>query len=364
MIVLILKQLQNTLATLSGLLTRILSNSLDHTTFLVVDKQVDESQLPKQCVRLYGHPDPDVHPSENALVVPSARSFAVVDRYADMLQAASSILRSRFAFGGQAPIAPDVVLVNEFRVKEFCQAIAEKSSSYFAQQVEMNGGFDHAAAAKARAARTLSLDLDKAGADVLISGSNGTVVRVNDRKSSLLLKKINEPLLVIHPVSSLDDAIDYVNSTSAEPLTSLSAFGNPEVGKYLSQFIAAHVCCINDIPVELLVAPLTPLGFATQLEGPYRREMFSKPYPRYVQFGAQNEKLTRILDTNDTKEAAKLGKQARTTNTDVKRPAGHAVGFFEQGLLFGASIGSTAIVLSSVMMWKYGIPALKSKIWR
>ena len=65
-----------------------------------------------------------------------------------MQHAASSILRARFAFGGQAPIAPDLVLVNEYRLKELLNAIAGQSGRYFAQQLEMNGSSDHATAAK------------------------------------------------------------------------------------------------------------------------------------------------------------------------------------------------------------------------
>ena len=279
-----------------------------------------------------------------------------------MQQAASSILRARFAFGGQAPVAPDLVLVNEYLVKEFCNAIAEKTSKYFAQQLEMNGSSEHSAAAKARAARTSSNELDKAGAETILSGSRGTVVRVNDRRSSILTKDINEPLLIIHPITSMDDAIDFINSTTDEPLAALHTFGSPEVGKYASQFINAHLCCINEIPVELLVAPLTPIGFATQVSGPYRKEMFSMAKPEYIQFDARSAKLAALIDKNDHDEAVKLRKQAQNKDTKVKQPAGHAVGYFEQGLMVGAGVALTTIISSSVILFKYGIPAVRRRI--
>ena len=276
-----------------------------------------------------------------------------------MQHAASSILRARFAFGGQAPIAPDLVLVNEYRVKELFNAIAEKSGRYFAQQLEMNGSVDHALAAKVRAARTSSLELDKAGAETILSGSRGTVVRVNDRNSSILRKHVTEPLLVIHPVTSIDDAIDFINSTTDDPLAALHTFGSPEVGKYASHFINSQLCCVNDIPVELLAAPLTPIGFATQISGPYRKEMFSMAKPEYIEFGARNAKLAAVLDKNDRDEAAKLRKQAQKIDTKVKQPAGHGVGYFEQGLLVGASVALTMIISSSVLLFRYGIPAVR-----
>ena len=281
-----------------------------------------------------------------------------------MEQAASSILRARFSFGGQSPIAPDLVLVHEYRVKEFCNAIADKTSRYFAQHLEMSGSSEHSAAAKARVARSSSLELDKAGAETLLSGSRGTVVRVNNRKSLILTKTINEPLLIIHPITSIDDAIDFVNSTTEEPLAALHTFGSPEVGKYASQFIHAHLCCVNDIPVELLVAPLTPIGFATQLSGPYRKEMFSNAKPEFIQFGEKSARLATILDKNDHMEAMKMRKQAQNLDMKVKQPAGKAVGYFEQGLLVGGSVALMTIVSSLVVVGRYGVPAITRRLGR
>ena len=316
----------------------------------------------KHCIRLYSSPDGSIAPSQRVLAVPTTRSVAVVDRYADMSAAATSLLRARFAFGGQAPIAPQMVLVNEYRMKDLCTAIAGQASRYFAQQLEMTEDPGHSGATEARATRTSSRELDQAGAETIISGSKGNVVIVNDRKSSVLKKHINEPLLVLHSVTSMDDAIDFINTKTEEPLAALLVFGSPEVGKYASQFIDSHLCCVNDVPVELLVAPLTPVGFATQLGKPYRTKMFSIPKPQLIQFGKRSAKLAAMLDNNDGKEAVKLRKQAQGTDTKVKHPAGHAVGFFEQGLMLGVSVALTTIVSSAVVLFKYGIPAIRRGI--
>jgi Aldehyde dehydrogenase family len=348
-----------TLSTTSDLLKRTLSNALDRDTFAVADKQIDAAKLSDRCIRLAGSPNAEATPFGGILTVPATRSIAIVDRYADMQQAASAILRARFSFGGQSPIAPQLVLVNEFRVKEFCNAIAGKTSQYFASQLEMNGGFDHSSAAKARATRTSAHELDQAGAETVISGSRGSVVRVNERKSSLLKKHINEPLLVIHPVTSLDDAIDFANDLSNDkPLAALHVFGSPDVGKYTSQFIHAHVSCINNIPVELLVAPLTPIGFPTQLSTPYRKEMFSIPSPKYIQFDEKSTRIAAVIDSNDVSEAAKLRKQAQMSNTKVKQPPGYALGHFEQGFFVGLSVLFSSIAVGSIVLWKYGVPAV------
>ena len=256
-------------------------------------------------------------------------------------------------------MAPQMVLINEYRMKDFCNAIASQASRFFAQQLEMNGDPGHGAAIEAKVARTLSRELDQAGAETIISGSKGSVVRVKDRKSSVLKKQVNEPLLVLHSVSSMDDAIDFINSATEEPLAALLVYGSPDVGKYASQFINSHLCCVNDVPVELLVAPLTPIGFATQPGKPYRKEMFSVPKPQLIQFGERNSKLAAMLDNNDEQEAVKLRKQAQSTDTEVKQPAGHAIGFFEQGLMLGASVALTTVVSSAVVLFRYGIPAVR-----
>ena len=57
-----------------------------------------------------------------------------------------------------------------------------------------------------------------------------------------------------------------------------------------------------------------------------------------------------MLDKNDEKEAVKLRKQAQSVDTEVKQPAGHAIGFFEQGLMLGASVALTTIVSSAVVV--------------
>ncbi|TIA20521.1 aldehyde dehydrogenase PutA [Aureobasidium pullulans] len=79
----------------------------------------------------------------------SARVVALVDRSSDIVSAASSIVQARTAFGGNSVYAPDIVLVNEFAMKEFVQAakialsisIEEtKGQDITASQVSFGGG--------------------------------------------------------------------------------------------------------------------------------------------------------------------------------------------------------------------------------
>ena len=356
-------QLPKTLSATSDVLRKTLSSALDHDTFTIVDKSIDQSKLSRKTVRLQGSPNADTSPSLEALTVPSTRSIAIVDRYADFQKTAKAIIRARFAFEGKSPIAPHLVLVNEFRVKEFCNAIAENTSRYFASQIEGNSASDSSLAARSRAIRASANELDKAGAETILSGSRGVVVRINDRASPLLRKHVNEPLLIIHAVRSLDDAMDLANSTSGdEPLAALHFFGSPDVGKYVSQFVHSHLTCINDIPVELVVAPLTPMGFATQLGKPYRKEMFTTAKPQYIEFGKREQQLSTLIESNNETEAIKLRNQAQAIKVQMKQPAGHLLGHFEQGLLVGASLALVTIVTGVTLLVKQGIPLVRR--WR
>jgi acyl-CoA reductase-like NAD-dependent aldehyde dehydrogenase len=72
------------------------------------------------------------------------------------------------------------------------------------------------------------------------------------RSASLLKNKISEPVLLVHAVKSLDDAIDFINNDGGSELLAAYHFGGNAQGKYLSQFVASQVSYINHIPAELL----------------------------------------------------------------------------------------------------------------
>jgi acyl-CoA reductase-like NAD-dependent aldehyde dehydrogenase len=72
-----------------------------------------------------------------------------------------------------------------------------------------------------------------------------------ERNSKILGKKLSVPILAIHPITSLDDAIDFANNTN-HPLLASYIFADPPAAKYLNQFIDAHLSLVNHIPVDLL----------------------------------------------------------------------------------------------------------------
>jgi acyl-CoA reductase-like NAD-dependent aldehyde dehydrogenase len=157
----------------------------------------------------------------------SARVVALVDRSSDVASAARSIVHARIAFRGQSPYAPDIALVNEFTMEEFIQA-AKVALSEFVQETKeqeitalQSSGEDVESAPPEK-------ELRDSGADVVMRGELGTIAIVEkryevhchlsvsrthqlNRSSSLLQKKIYGACLIVHPIRSLDDGIDFAN---------------------------------------------------------------------------------------------------------------------------------------------------------
>lgn len=80
---------------------------------------------------------------------------------------------------------------------------------------------------------------------------NDPKLTIERRSTSLLKNKISEPVLLVHSVKSLDDAIDFINNNGNELLAAYH-FGENAQCKYLSQFVSSQVSYVNHIPAELL----------------------------------------------------------------------------------------------------------------
>ena len=101
----------------------------------------------------------------------------MVDRTADFSQAAKHLIRARFSFKGESPYAPDVVLVNEFCMKDFCNAALQEASRWFSSQVEMNG----LKKSSRDSENTIQKNITEEDAVVLVYGAGGSVVQVEHR---------------------------------------------------------------------------------------------------------------------------------------------------------------------------------------
>ncbi|GKZ29206.1 hypothetical protein AbraIFM66950_003645 [Aspergillus brasiliensis] len=352
----ILELTKNTMA-LPGVFKKILPQTLDADTFAISEERPDTAFLNR--THIIAQSD-SISPSNNSLSSPSsARTVAIVDRTANVSAAAEALVSARFAFGGRSTYSPDVVLVQEFAMKEFVEAIIQRSSKYLAGQ---NGDARQAAVNPRRTssgASFLDAAFKDASARVIVSGSEWGVVEVHDRKSPLLQKKVSEKVLVLHPVTSLDDAIDF--STSMGTLAATYAFSTPAAAKYLTQFIDSYTSWINHVPIDMLIGPAYPINQPPSRETRYSTPSLQVPRPQFVS-ETSNTALVREIVTSYASKSNDALREALVPLPAIGQHNGFAVGFFEQGIITGGLITLFTFVASISTMGIYGYAAVKK--WR
>jgi acyl-CoA reductase-like NAD-dependent aldehyde dehydrogenase len=144
---------------------------------------------------------------------PSLPTVAIVDRSADLDQAAQALVRARFSFGGRSPYSPDIVLVNEFTKRDFLTALvratiavgdAIEGRRLGQEKLTSRGDGVDAIIQRLWAGSRNSLR-------VVTESACGAVVDVQDRSPELITRKLTGPVLVVHSIKSLDDAIDFLS---------------------------------------------------------------------------------------------------------------------------------------------------------
>lgn len=111
-------KLSNSLQALPALIKKLLESSLDPRTIAFVSTPATDEDLGAQHMRLH---------QDNHL---PGKVVAVVDRTANINQAAEALVAARFSFGGRSPYAPDLVLVNEYIKEAFLMALVQASVSF------------------------------------------------------------------------------------------------------------------------------------------------------------------------------------------------------------------------------------------
>ncbi|KAJ5756979.1 uncharacterized protein N7511_007161 [Penicillium nucicola] len=324
----IVLELLQTTSALPVLLRKILSEALDHDTFAITTQRPDSSFLNKALIV----DQTGESSTSSGLVSPATgRTVAIVDRTANIAEAAQALVAARFALGGRSPYSPDLVLVHEFAMKPFVEAVIQHASKYLAGE---NG---EARSLSRKSGLLDSIQKDRR-ARVLVSGSNWGVVEVQDRKSPLLQKKIAEKVLLVHPFSSLDDAID---TNCNQTLAATYAFAAPSSAKYLTQFIDAHVSWVNHIPSHMLIGPAIPMNTIPSSETRYAKSQFELPRPQLI---VPAPSSVQIILGNDTAKADTLWREAIAPLASTKQKPGFKIGFFEQGIITGGLITLASLV--------------------
>ncbi|KAL9088939.1 MAG: hypothetical protein Q9165_005996 [Trypethelium subeluteriae] len=132
----VLLELPQTLSSLDSVLKNTLSKVLDQDTFVIANDEVKDQQLLDECLVVDQAGSYTGNSKLDLLSQPSAQTLAVVDRTADIQKAAKAIVAARFTYGGRSPYSPDIVLVNEFKKKDFFEACVRYTSQYVPAQAQ------------------------------------------------------------------------------------------------------------------------------------------------------------------------------------------------------------------------------------
>lgn len=310
---------------LTSILRQVLQHALLSETFAIASSPVRDAAILDSAI-IVDQNSNELWPKANQLASPSqSRAVAIVDRTADAKLAARELVAARFSFGGSGPYAPDLVLVNEFVKQDFLDAVVDESrklGSSTSPTAEANVK-SSVAGEKIQALKKIDSALH-----IIVQEAKTTVVELTTRRSEMLETKIEAPVLTVHAVKSLDDAIDFTGSANSGPALAAYHFGNAQVGKYLAQFVDARVSLVNHIPRAILVGPAHPAGHFSDPVVRYTADMFSFARPAFIQAATISSHLAAALSSPSTSGAQRFLDQALSPLVAMKRKPGGGVGMY------------------------------------
>jgi hypothetical protein len=321
-------QLENNLRSLNRVLRETLKSALHPDTFAIASSPIRDTTILNAAIHIDQNSNEN-SPKANHLASPShSKTYAVVDRTADVKTAARELVASRFAFGGSSPYAPDVVLVNEFVKQDFLQAVAEESRKLTSGAKAFGDEKDKSSGASRTTGAIEVLKKADSKIQIISQEARTAVVELVTRRSEMLETKTSAPVLIIHAIKSLDDAIDFIGSADSAPALAAYHFGNPQVGKYLAQFVDARVSFVNHIPRELLVGPAHPTAHAVDLSTRYSVDMFTLARPAFIQPTTSSAEIAAVMASANGSAAQKFLEKALSPLAEMKRKAGGGVGMY------------------------------------
>ncbi|KAM5347517.1 hypothetical protein ACJ41O_010522 [Fusarium nematophilum] len=317
-----------------ALLRRILPSVLDRNTFAIASSPVTNSELLAQALIVkqsseYHSPSPKQLSS-----FPQTRTVAIIDRSADVHAAASQIVGARFGLGGRSPYAPDCVLVNEFVKRAFLHALTDECIKFSERAVRETGE------KKQQAGRHSSLNRvrDKLEAfgrsdlelHVVTQDRNFAVVDVLERDLDAIGAKTCDPVIIVHAVRSLDDAIALVELLGDHPCLAAYHFASPHATKYLAHAVNAQATFVNNIPKTLLVGPAFPAFRDFDRTSRYPPSLFTIGRPSYVSSSPSDRLIDPVLLSPSETALQQILAAASVPLKAQKRSQGGQLGFFDQ----------------------------------
>ena len=342
----------NSLRAIPSLLRRLLPTALSSDTFAIASSPIKDEEFLGKAIIVDQNGSDVRWPKMNQLIsLPNSPVVAVVDRTANVQNAAKEVVSARFAFGATSPYAPDVVLVNEFAKKGFLQAVLSECVN-LSSGIELDGKIGRSHTSSRVGERLKLLQQTHKDVRVVVQESSFAVADLPTRLEELPKAKNTDPVLVVCSTRSLDDAIDLLVQSSSAPYLAAYHFSNLASAKYLSQFVDARASFINHIPRELLVGPTFPVERPFKLAERYAISLFEVPRPILVNSSIESAVLSVALDSPNNTSAQQLWKAAGAPLAVMNRSKGGAIGFFEQGFLVNAGlILASTVAISSTGAW-------------
>ena len=160
------------------MLRKILPDALDCDTFAVVETRPSDGFLHDTLVVTHQSMD-NVSLDGSHVASPNDwTTAAIVDRTASIEAAATDLVLARFAFNGQSPYSPDIILVNELYVGRLLEAIIKHTAKCLgkAPKEPSSSTLNHG-----RAPSLLDDITAEDHAQIVVSGTGWGVVHVHNR---------------------------------------------------------------------------------------------------------------------------------------------------------------------------------------
>ncbi|KAF7925153.1 uncharacterized protein EAE98_007241 [Botrytis deweyae] len=355
-------ELGDTTSKVDSILKELLPQALNNDTFYISPRNLQDSSILESALLVDQASDSSTSNINQLISKSSNRTVAVVDRTADIESAAKSIVTARFSFQGTSAYSPDLVIVNEFVKSDFIEACTRHASKFFSSNSSTQSRQNDGISATKKALR----DAENKKQISTFGSNNFVLVDVVDRASTITEMKISGCNLLIMGTTSLVDAI--MTQKSKSPLLALYIFSDLSTAKFLAQHFNASTSYVNHIPLHLLVGPAAP---STPLPIPafhkYSVEMFSSPCPQYTALPPEDFLLIDKVLAGGS-EGHELLKKTREGAVkalpETGQAPGHAIGFFEQGILLGGGLFLSVVVPTlGYVSWVGGRSAWGT-IWR
>ncbi|KAF1816421.1 hypothetical protein P152DRAFT_428480 [Eremomyces bilateralis CBS 781.70] len=354
--------LENTMRAVPTLLRTMLPPALDSDIFSIARTKVADPDVLSKCTQVLQNGIDAVSTVFHLVSQPNGLVVAVVDRTADITQAAQALVMARFAYGSASPYAPGLVLVHETVKKQFLLETMKHSIRMLPEH-SLASGKQRNQFSNGDPAGNLHSGQDKDGVRIIFPSSAAAIVEVENRDSSLA-QKLSEQCLCVCSITSLDDAIDFSNRyvLSESPIACF-AFASAQAAKYICQYVRSDIGFVNHIPFELLVGPAAPINRPFSLESRYCPSFFSKPTPRFVKSSAQSILFqAAVLESNEV-AISRILEGAVEKLPEPKRPKRLIPrGFFEEGVRTGAIVVFSPLLISMTAAGYFGAKALYYRV--